>query len=194
MSGRGSDSRGSRGRSGSRSSTTPQLRPGSSERSSSTSRVPPELNSRHAAVVRALLESPSAPRPSAPRPSAPPGPSDQQLFPRPSGLFHVPDVRMPHMQRPATPVPATSSGGGSTVPSDPPPDLFFPALVPAIPQTTPEGVPIPIPEDRPRFITVQEAYVYIPFVGMTLQSARVCPKDKEGFSSAKRYDVGFNNI
>ena len=122
MSGRGSDSRGSRGRSGSRSSTTPQLRPGSSERSASTSRVPPELNSRHAAVVRAMLESPeaplprpSAPRPSAPRRSAPPGPSAQQ-FPRPSGLFHVPDVRMPQMHRPSpTPVSATSSGGGPTV-------------------------------------------------------------------------------
>ena len=90
---------------------------------------------------------------------------------------------MPPVHRPTTPVSATGSGG-STVPFDTLPDLFFPPLVPAIPETTPEGMPIPIPNGRPRFITPREAYVYVPFVGMTLESARVCPKDKEDSSSA----------
>ena len=184
-SGRGSDSRGSRGRSCSTSSTTPQLPPGSSER------IPPELNSRHAAVVRAMLESPEAPlpRPSAPRPSAPPGPSAQQ-FPRPSGLFHVPDVRIPQVHRPATQISATSSG--STVASDPPPALYFPPLLPAIPDMTPEGVPIP--EQPPRLLTPAEAYVYIPFVGMTLRRARVSLKTKEVSSTATSAAGTKNNV
>lgn len=175
MSGRGSNS-GSRGRSGSRSSSTPQ--------------VPPQLNSRHAAAVRALLASEG---PSAPRPSAPLRRTTQSL-PGPSDQGRVPDVRMPQMQRPPTPVSATSSDGGSSVPSEPPPSLFYPLMIPAIPETTPEGVPIPEDPEHPRFLTVEQAYVYQPFTGLTLHSARVSSKTKEGSSSATSAAGNKNNV
>jgi hypothetical protein len=142
-------------------------------------------------------EGPSAP---SPRSSAPQAPF---AYPRPTGqLFHhptvsaearLPEVRMPAMQRPRTPVTGTSSASGSTVRSDPPPDLFFPPLVPVIPETTQEGVPLPIPENRPRFIPIEQAYVYTPFVGMTLRSARVCSHDKEASSSGTSAAAGNKN-
>lgn len=203
----------SRGRSGSSGRSGSRGRSGSSDsqrtdRSSETTADPlAGLNARHRVLYRARMqqmegqspsEGPSGP---SPRFSAPQAPF---AYPSPSGqLFHRPtvpaqarlhEVRMPEMQRPRTPVTATSSAtGGSTVPSDPPPDLFFPPLVPAIPETTPEGVPLPIPEDRPRFIPIAQAYVYSPFVGMTLRSARVCSHDKEASSSATSAAAGNKN-
>ena len=169
-----------------------QQRPGPSATSGPSPTPTPESRPGFPPPPPTLFARPDAPdvrmpqRPSAPLPSS--------SFPRPSGLFHAPDVRMlPEMQRPRTPVTATSSAGGSTVPSDPPPDLFFPPLVPAIPETTPEGVPLPIPEDRPRFILVEQAYVYRPFEGMTLPSARVCGHDKEASTSATSAAAGNKN-
>ena len=183
-----------------------------SQRTDRSSETTPDplagLSARHRVLYRARMqqtegqspsEGPSAPPPrsSAPqRPFAYPRPT-QALFHRPtvSAEPRLPDVRMlPEMQRPRTPVTPTSSAGGSTVPSDPPPDLFFPPLVPAIPEVTPEGVPLPIPEDRPRFILVEQAYVYRPFEGMTLPSARVCSHDKEASSSATSAAGKKNNV
>ena len=166
------DSSARSGRSGSRDSQR-------SDRSSERTDPLAEVNPRHR-VYRAMSAGPSAPPP---LPSGYPRPTSH-LFARPPlpDEGRAPDVRMPQMHRPATPV------------SDPPPDLFFPQLVPAIPETTPEGVPIPIPEDRPRFITPQEAYVYVPFGDMTLESARVCPKDKEESSSATSAAGKKNNV
>ena len=177
------DSSARSGRSGSRDSQR-------SDRSSERTSLLPGLNPRHAALFRAMQEA-EGQGPSE-GPSAPLQRPTSSSFPRPSGLFHVPDVRMPQLHRPATPVSATSSGGGSTVPSDPPPALYFPALLPAIPDTTPEGVPIP--EQPPRLLTPAEAYVYVPFVGMTLRRARVSPKTKEVSSTATSAAGNKNNV
>ena len=189
-----------RGRSGSSDSQR-------TDRSSETTPDPlAGLNSRHRILYRARMQqtegqSPSE-GPSAPHPRS--SPQAPFVYPRPRGqLFHrptvpaearLPQVRMPEMERPRTPVTATSSASGSTVvASEPPPDLFFPPLVPVIPETTPEGVPLPIPEDRPRFIPIEQAYVYSPFVGMTLRSARVCSHDKEASSSGTSAAAGNKN-
>lgn len=171
----------SRGRSGSRDS---QRTDGSSA-SGRTSDIDPlaNLNRRHAVLFESGTPGTVA------GPSAQPRPTPSS-FPRPTGLFHRPEVRMPQIQRPQAPVSGTSSGGGPTDAEGPPPELFVPAVVPNLPLTTPEGVPLPFGDDRPRFIPPQQAYVYIPFEGMTLQSARVCSKDKEDSSSATSAAAG----
>ena len=170
----------------------------SAPRASTPPASTPPASTPRASVPRASTPPASAPRASAPRASTPQAPF---AYPRPTGqLFHrptvpaephLPEVRMPQMQRPATPVSATSSGGGPTV-SDPPPALYFPAFLPAIPDTTPEGVPIP--EQPPRVLTPAEAYVYVSFVDMTLRRARVSLKTKEVSSTATSAAGTKNNV
>ena len=179
--GRGSTSSGSRGR---RSSSRDSQR---SDRSSERTDPLAGVTASHR-MYRALQQDQpgtSAPqfRPSAPqRPYAPPPPPSgypspsADLFARPPPV-RAPDVRMPEIHLP-------SSGGGSSVPSEPPPALFYPPRIPAIPDVTPEGVPIPEDPRHPRFLTVQQAYVYQPFEGMTLERARRSSKTKASSSTA----------
>ena len=188
--GRGSTSSGSRGR---RSSSRDSQR---SDRSSERTDPLAGLNASHR-MYRALQQDQpgtSAPhfRPSAPqRPSGPPPlpsgyPSHTpDLFARPPPV-RAPDSRMPqiHLRPP--------SGGGSSVPSEPPPALFYPPRIPAIPRVTEEGVPIP--EVPPRFLTVDEAYVYIPFTGLTLHPARKSSKTKADSSTATSAAGNKNNV
>ena len=175
-----SDSRDSRGRpSGSRDS---QRSDRSSERTEPLAGL---INPTHR-MYRALQQ--DQPSSSAPhfRPSGYPSPT-ADLFARPPSV-RAPDVRMPgfHRRSPTPVVSATSGGGGgSRVPAEPAPALFYPrGGVPAIPHLTPEGVPIPEDPRHPRYYTVDEAYVYQPFTGMTLHKCRRSSKTKADSSTA----------
>ena len=193
--GRDSTSSVSRGRrSGSRDSQR-------SDRSSERTDPLADLDPRHR-MYRALQQdqpSPSAPH-FRPRPSAsPPLPSGYpshtpDLFARPPPV-RAPDVRMPgiHRRSPTPVVSATSSRGGSGVPSEPPPALFFPPMIPAIPNVTPEGVPIPEDPNHPRYLTFEDAYRYVPFTGMTLHRARVSSKTNTDDSSTATSAAGNKN-
>ena len=183
----------SRGRSVSRDSQR-------SDRSSERTDPLADVDPRHR-MYRALQQdqpSPSAPhfRPSAspPLPSGYPSPTPD-LFARPPPV-RAPDVRMPgiHRQSPTPVVSATSTGGGSRVPSEPAPALFYPERIPAIPNVTPEGVPIPEDPRHPRYLTVEDAYVYAPFTGMTLHPARRSSKTKADSSTATSAAGNKNNV
>ena len=175
--GRGSTSSGSRGRrSGSRDSQR-------SDRSSERTDPLPGLNASHR-MYRALQQDQpgtSAPhfRPSAPqRPYAPPPPPSGYPSPTPDLFARPPPVRAPDARMPQIHL-RPPSGGGSSVPSEPPPILFYPHRIPAIPDVTPEGVPIPEDPAHPRrFLTVDEAYVFRPFTGLTLHKFRKSSKTK----------------
>ena len=121
------------------------------------------------------------------QPSAPPS-SGQQDAPRSSRQPSVPHSsrqlwrptqaevsapRMPEIHRAPAPGPSASEGGSSGV-QMPPPLLFLPRFIPAIPAVDDSGAPIyPLPPQ----VTPSAVYLYVPFATELISArvGRLCP-------------------
>lgn len=121
----------------------------------------------------------SSRQPSVPRSSRQPsGPhSSRQLWPPTQAEVSAP--RMPEIRRAPAPGPSASEGGSSGV-QMPPPLLFLPRFIPAIPAVDDSGAPIyPLPPQ----VTPSAVYLFVPFA-TELISARVSSSAAESESVA----------
>lgn len=111
--------------------------------------------------------------------------SSRQLFAQPQTEVSAP--RMPEIHRAPTPAPTSSDSGSSGV-QMPPPHLFLPQMIPAIPVVDDSGTPIyPLPPP----VAPSAAYRFVPF-DTPLISARVSSSATETESVASAASASGN--
>ncbi len=132
------------------------------------------MTARHASLLQTAQRQPEVPPSSRQRGFLY---SARQLFAQPQTEVSAP--RMPEIHRAPTPAPTSSDSGSSGV-QMPPPHLFLPRMIPAIPVVDDSGTPIyPLPPP----VAPSAAYRFVPF-DTPLISARVSSSEAESVASA----------